>query len=49
MSDFELIGFPYAVVIGKKLSEGLVELVDRKSGEKEDIRVEDIVEVLQGK
>ncbi|GKT36686.1 proline--tRNA ligase, partial [Aduncisulcus paluster] len=23
MGDFKLIGFPYAVVIGKKLSEGL--------------------------
>ena len=49
MADFELIGFPYAVVIGKKLSDGLVELVDRKTGEKEDIRVENIVEVLKGK
>jgi prolyl-tRNA synthetase len=49
MSDFELIGFPYAVVIGKKLSEGLVELVDRKTGEKEDIALENIVEVLKNK
>ena len=29
MSDFELLGFPYAVVIGKKLEDGLVEIVDR--------------------
>lgn len=49
MSDFELIGFPYAVVIGKKLSDGLVELVCRKTGEKEDIALENIVEVLRGK
>ncbi|QDM00634.1 proline--tRNA ligase [Aliarcobacter butzleri] len=34
MSDFELLGFPYAVVIGKKLEDGLVEIVDRKTLEK---------------
>ncbi len=49
MSDFELIGFPYAVVIGKKLSDGLVELVCRRTGLKEDVALEKIVEVLKGK
>jgi prolyl-tRNA synthetase len=49
MSDFELIGFPYAVVIGKKLSEGLVELVCRKTGEKVDVAMDKIVEVLKTK
>jgi prolyl-tRNA synthetase len=29
MSDFELIGFPYAIVVGKGLSEGKVELIAR--------------------
>ncbi|BBG65614.1 prolyl-tRNA synthetase, bacterial type [Hydrogenimonas sp.] len=29
MKDFELIGFPYAVVVGKKLSESRVEIVKR--------------------
>ena len=42
MGDFELIGFPYAVVVGKKLSEGLVELVDRKTLEKTDVKIEDV-------
>jgi len=42
MSDFELIGFPYAVVIGKKLADGFVEIVDRKTLEKTDVKVEDI-------
>ena len=42
MGDFELIGFPYAVVIGKKLADGFVELVDRKTLEKTDIKIEDI-------
>jgi prolyl-tRNA synthetase len=42
MSDFELIGFPYAVVIGKKLADGFVEIVDRKTLEKTDVKVRDI-------
>ena len=48
MSDFELIGFPYAIVIGKRLADGFVELVDRKTLEKTDIKIEEIVpEVLK--
>ena len=39
---FELIGFPYAVVIGKKLADGFVELVDRKTLEKTDIKIEEV-------
>lgn len=42
MSDFELLGFPYAIVVGKKLQDGLVELVDRKTLEKEEVKLEDI-------
>ena len=48
MSDFELIGFPYAIVIGKRLADGFVELVDRKTLEKTDIKIEEIVpEILK--
>jgi prolyl-tRNA synthetase len=43
MGDFELLGFPYAVVIGKKLPEGFVEIVDRKTLEKTDVKVEEVV------
>ncbi|MCT7561022.1 proline--tRNA ligase [Aliarcobacter butzleri] len=43
MSDFELLGFPYAVVIGKKLEDGLVEIVDRKTLEKIDVKVDEVV------
>ncbi|MCT7573902.1 proline--tRNA ligase [Aliarcobacter butzleri] len=43
MSDFELLGFPYAVVIGKKLEDGLVEIVDRKTLEKIDIEVDEVI------
>ena len=43
MGDFELLGFPYAVVIGKKLPEGFVEIVDRKTLEKTDVKVDEVV------
>ena len=42
MGDFELIGFPYAIVVGKKLQEGLVEIIDRKTLEKTEVKVEEV-------
>tara|TARA_R110002050_G_scaffold672_2_gene4681 strand:+ start:4536 stop:6254 length:1719 start_codon:yes stop_codon:yes gene_type:complete len=47
MSDFELIGFPYAVVVGKKLPEGIVEIVNRKTLEKEEVSLEEVVNKLK--
>lgn len=46
MGDFELIGFPYAIVVGKKLSDGLVELVDRKTLEKQEVDIKRVTQVL---
>lgn len=46
MGDFELIGFPYAVVIGKRLQDGMVEVVDRKTLEKVEISLEEVVDYL---
>ncbi|TLT08536.1 proline--tRNA ligase [Aliarcobacter thereius] len=46
MGDFELLGFPYAIVIGKKLEDGLVEIVSRKTLEKIEIKVEDVLEKI---
>jgi len=37
MKDFELIGIPLAVVIGKNLAEGKVEIITRDGLEKEEI------------
>ena len=42
MGDFELIGFPYAIVVGKKLQDGLVEIIDRKTLEKTEVKVEEV-------
>jgi len=49
MKDFELIGFPYAVVVGKKLSEGQVELIERATLQREDVALSDIVETVAEK
>jgi prolyl-tRNA synthetase len=40
MSDFELFGFPKAVIVGKGLKEGKVEIVDRRTLEKEEVSVD---------
>ena len=37
MSDFELIGIPKAIIVGKNLKDGKVQIVDRESLEKTDI------------
>jgi prolyl-tRNA synthetase len=43
MKDYELIGIPHAVIIGKKLAEGSVEFVTREGMVKEEIAAEGIV------
>ena len=46
MKDYELLGVPHAVVIGKKLADGLVEFVNRDGMEKEEISADQILELL---
>ncbi len=43
MSDFELIGIPFAIIVGKKISDGIVEIVDRKTLQKEEIALESVI------
>lgn len=43
IGDFELLGFPYAIIIGKKLSDGVVEIVDRKTLIKTEVKIEEVV------
>ncbi len=45
--DAELIGIPYRLVTGKSLQEGLVELVERKSGNVEKIPLSQVISTLQ--
>jgi prolyl-tRNA synthetase len=35
--DADLTGIPYRITIGKKLSEGMVEVVERRSKKREDV------------
>lgn len=42
-NDSELIGVPTIVVVGKRLSEGYVEVKDRATGERVDVAVDDVV------
>ena len=44
--DAELIGIPVIVVVGKALAEGNVEVRNRKSGEKSDVKVGDAAKAV---
>lgn len=46
MKDAELIGFPYTVIIGKELVNGLVQIFDRKTKEKISVSSEEIYEKI---
>ena len=45
--DSEMIGIPYRVNVGKKISEGNIELVDRLTGHTHDVAVIDVTERLE--
>ena len=47
IKDFELIGFPYALIVGKSLKEGKVELVDRKTLKKSVLDKDEVIERLK--
>ena len=47
MKDFELIGIPYGVIVGKKIIDGIVEIVNRDTLEKEEIAFDRVVETLR--
>ena len=46
-NDAELLGMPWIVVVGKKLAEGLVEVKNRKTGERQDVVASNIVSHLK--
>jgi prolyl-tRNA synthetase len=47
MKDYELIGIPHGVVIGKKLADGKVEFITRDGMQKEEIAVDDIIAAVE--
>jgi prolyl-tRNA synthetase len=44
--DAELIGVPTIAVVGKGLTDGVIEVKDRRSGERSDVPVSDVVDHL---
>lgn len=46
-ADFELLGVPYAIVVGRGLQSGVVELRNRATGESENYAPEDVAAVLK--
>lgn len=42
MKDAELIGFPYTVIIGKELENGLVQIFDRRTKEKSSVNKDEV-------
>ncbi|WP_294962127.1 proline--tRNA ligase [Sulfurimonas sp.] len=46
MKDAELIGFPYTVIIGKELANGLVQIYDRKTTEKTSVKTGDVFSTI---
>ncbi|MGZ4456982.1 MAG: proline--tRNA ligase [Nocardioides sp.] len=46
--DAELIGVPTIVVVGKGLADGVVEVKDRRSGERQDVALDAVVDTVTG-
>ena len=49
MNDFELMGFPYALVIGKGLESNDVEFIQREGLTKELVKTDELMEILKKK
>jgi prolyl-tRNA synthetase len=47
--DADLIGIPYRITIGKKITDGLVELFDRRAKTSTDVKLSEVVGVVQKK
>ena len=45
--DADLIGVPYRITVGKKVTEGLVELFDRRTKKSEDVKISDVAKHVQ--
>jgi prolyl-tRNA synthetase len=47
IKDFELIGFPYALIVGKSFNDGKIELIRRENLEKTILDVDEALEYLK--
>ncbi len=46
LKDWELIGIPYMIICGKLSNEGIVELKNRITGEKQEMKYEEAIDVI---
>jgi prolyl-tRNA synthetase len=47
--DADLIGIPYRITIGKKLPQGIVEVVERRTKQSSDVPIAEAVEFVRGR
>ena len=45
--DWELIGIPYMIIVGRRAAEGIVEFKDRYKGTKEEITYEEAIQRIK--
>jgi prolyl-tRNA synthetase len=45
--DADLIGIPYRITVGKKITDGLVELFERRAKTTEAVRLDEVVARIQ--
>ncbi|PKG37364.1 proline--tRNA ligase [Psychromonas sp. Urea-02u-13] len=49
-ADAELVGIPHTLVIGdRSLDNGVIEYKDRKSGEKQEVNIEEVIDFIKAK
>jgi len=48
-ADADLVGFPYRIVVGKKVKEGKVEVQSRMNGEKWDVEIDKAIDFVKEK
>ena len=46
-NDADLIGLPLQIIVGKKVSDGIIEIKIRRTGEKKEVKVEELIENLE--
>ncbi|WP_256089933.1 helicase-related protein, partial [Staphylococcus aureus] len=48
-NDADLIGLPLRSVVGKRASEGIVEVKERLTGDSEEVHIDDLITVITNK
>ncbi|HDE7219970.1 proline--tRNA ligase [Staphylococcus aureus] len=48
-NDADLIGLPLRIVVGKRASEGIVEVKERLTGDSEEVHIDDLMTVITNK